>query len=549
MFGFGQVLEVLQAEVGEGQHVADGVGHAGRHEGLTAMGGRHDAGRSVHRRAEPHVVAFLGDTGVEPEPDPDRRVTGPLHGGELGLDHRRGRARVVERLEHRTERITRCGEHPSRRGERGAHDLVVALERPAHVVGMGLPQARRSLDVGEEEADRPGTRVDRHDRHCTFLLAGRPHPLRVCGRATAMVEKLSKAFRRAQLSLSVGYVTVLITLNSLVKKERMSHENGIATRGTLRIVDHPTFPDHDFFTPGRTFDIRLRHATVLYRDDAKLTVRGAAIKFADTRFESPYDLLMNSGRVGLFFDARTFMQFMRGTMAGRGKKWLPYLTSRPQAMFGGGDSVRRNPSSFAEVSYNTKTCYGFIARDTTRYYARYRLIPEHWDGEDSGMPSPFEREHSWLQNPLPDETRTRNYLKDELRHRLAQGEVHYRLQIQVRVRPDGPEPMWTTSEYRWNEDEVPWHELATVTLTEALPHEEAQRTWFSLANHPESLPVPLGTSIDDPHSLNNLRLASDAARKARLWSYKLRGMPGPFGDSRHDPDWVGVPPMANPPGD
>ncbi len=66
--------------------------------------------------------------------------------------------------------------------------------------------------------------------------------------------------------------------------------------------------------------MRLRHATVLYRDDAKLTVRGVSIKFADTRHEAPLDLLMNSGRVGLFCDARTFMQFMKGTMAGRGQR-------------------------------------------------------------------------------------------------------------------------------------------------------------------------------------------------------------------------------------
>ena len=40
----------------------------------------------------------------------------------------------------------------------------------------------------------------------------------------------------------------------------MSHWHGVAARGTLRIVDDPAFPDHDFFRPGREFPCRLRHA-------------------------------------------------------------------------------------------------------------------------------------------------------------------------------------------------------------------------------------------------------------------------------------------------
>lgn len=367
-----------------------------------------------------------------------------------------------------------------------------------------------------------------------------------------MLEAVRKLLRRLQLQASVVYVTSFITMNSLVKKERMSHENGIAATGRLRIVDDPEFPDHDFFRPGREFPVRLRHATVLYRDDAKLTVRGVSIKFADTRFESPLDLLMNTGRVGLFFDARSFMQFMRGTMSGRGQNWLPYLTARPQAMFGGGDSVRRNPESFARLSYNSKTCYGFIDRDGVFSYARYRLIPaEGWQSweDDSGLPSEWEREHSWFQNPLPQETRGRNYLKDEYRERLARGPVEYRLQIQLRDRPPGSvDPAWVTSEYEWETSDAPWRDLAHVSIDTPLSHEEAQLTWYSLRNHPTSLPLPRGTSIDDPHSLVDLRLASDWARKARLFSYRRGGPKPPPGESRHDPDWVGVPAMADPPG-
>ncbi len=369
---------------------------------------------------------------------------------------------------------------------------------------------------------------------------------------TIIPDAIHRYLARQQLRWYVFFITVLVTANSYFKRVRMSHENGITCRGRIRIVDNPTFPSHNLFIPGREFDARVRHAAASWTDDAKLVVRSAAIKFADDRFESPFDVMMNSGDVPLFWSARTFWQFMKGTMAGRGKGWVPYLRSHPQAIVGGADSVRRDPDTFAQMVYNTKTCLGFIGDDGVYRYARYRLRPADFDGKETGLPDGQDRAMPWLQNPYPEETRSRNYLKDELISRLnIEGRaVEYMLQIQLRRRPgpDQPEPEWVTSEYPWDDSVHPWHDVAVITLTEALDYTEAMKTWFDMANHPESLPVPLGVSIDDPHSLNNLRLASIWARKARLLTYKHRGMPKKFPDSRAAADWTGVPPMANPPG-
>lgn len=369
---------------------------------------------------------------------------------------------------------------------------------------------------------------------------------------TVIPDVLRSLLLRAQLRWYVFFITVLITANSYFKRVRMSHENGITCRGRIRVVENPGIPAHGFFAPGREFDCRLRHAAASWTDDAKLVVRSASIKFADDRFDSPLDMMMNSGDVPLFWSARTFWEFMKGTMAGRGKAWIPYLRSRPQAEVGGADSVRRNPETFARMVYNTKTCLGFVGDDGIYRYVRYRLRPEPFDGHETGLPAPEDRATPWLQNPFPDETRSRNYLKDEIIHRLdvEQRPVEYMLQVQLRRRPDpgDPEPDWVTSEYPWDEEAHPFHDLAHVTLTEALDYDEAMLTWFDMANHPPNLPVPLGASIDDPHSLNNLRLASIWARKARLASYRHRGMPKKFPDSRKARDWVGVPPMPRPPG-
>jgi hypothetical protein len=364
-------------------------------------------------------------------------------------------------------------------------------------------------------------------------------------------DAIRRVVLRIQLAWYVFFITVLVTANSYFKRVRMSHENGVVCRGHIRVVDEPTFPQHPFFVPGREFGCRVRHAAASWLDDAKLVVRSASIKFADDRFESPLDLMMNSGDVPLFWDARTFWGFMKGTMGGRGKGWVPYLRANPQAMVGGADSVRRDPDSFAAMMYATKSCLGFVDDAGRYHYVRYRLRPVGFSGVESGMPDATDRAHPWLQNPLPGETRNRNYLKDELIHRLnVEGRpVRYMLQIQVRPRPDprGPEPEWVTSQFPWDADAHPWHDVAEVTLTEALDYRESMMTWFDMANHPDSLPVPLGASIDDPHSMNNLRVASIWARKARLLSYRHRGMPKKFPDSRRASDWIGVPPMTHPP--
>ncbi len=64
----------------------------------------------------------------------------------------------------------------------------------------------------------------------------------------SLLDHVRAYLKLARLQLSIVYVTCLITMNSLVKRERMSHENGIGATGHLRIVDNPTYPRNEFFT-------------------------------------------------------------------------------------------------------------------------------------------------------------------------------------------------------------------------------------------------------------------------------------------------------------
>jgi hypothetical protein len=247
-----------------------------------------------------------------------------------------------------------------------------------------------------------------------------------------------------------------------------------------------------------------------------------------------------------------------------GKYFVQYLQKYPQALYGGGRSSRRNPESFADLSYHSQTCFGYVAVDGTYYYVRYRMVATDWEQKlkprsevfeddpnpdqlmESGELEQWWADHNWLQNPYPDEQRSRNYLKDEMAQRVeGDGSVEYRLQVQLRERPPGRERQWVSAKYEWYDDVVPWEDIAIVTLTGVCSYEEGMLTWFDLENHPEELPVPMGVSLEDPHSLNNFRKAGKWAARARLLSYRLKGMPKEFSDSRLEPDWEPVPPMPS----
>ena len=73
---------------------------------------------------------------------------------------------------------------------------------------------------------------------------------------------------KLQLGALRAVCVLLIALNSLANRQRMSHQNGIVARGRVRIVDGLAIPDTDFFRPGREFPCRLRHASVSFMDDA-----------------------------------------------------------------------------------------------------------------------------------------------------------------------------------------------------------------------------------------------------------------------------------------
>jgi hypothetical protein len=89
---------------------------------------------------------------------------------------------------------------------------------------------------------------------------------------------------------------------------------------------------------------------------------------------------------------------------------------------------------------------------------------------------------------------------------------------------------WTVTVI-WDESVYPWQELAVIDIEKTLDWEESLLTTFSVKNMPKTLGVLPANSIYDYNSLNYMRAHSELARKARLLSYKLFGLPPPIPDN------------------
>ena len=346
-------------------------------------------------------------------------------------------------------------------------------------------------------------------------------------------------FRRSRLCMWLmrPVLLFLITLKSLLTRQRMSHENGFVVRGQVRLRDDLDLPANAFFHPGRTFPCRLRHASVSYLDDAGLVVRSASLKFADAPIDSPFDLLMNTGTASPFWNMDTFWQFTRAKVKGGRAKLISYFQRNPRCYMNVRAALRLDPASYSDQHYHSQTPLQFFAEDRKLRYAKFRLLPAETNAPipNDGVPGDEQLTDPWFQEALSHEPRSRNYLKDEYHERLKRGPVRYRLQIQLLEWQDGDSRDYELSSlYAWDEAEFPWRDLAEVEIVDALDPHAGNLCLFSLAKLPPALGVIPALGYEDGPSIDYARLGGMLPRRARLFAYKLFGQLPPIPDQRAD---------------
>ena len=186
-FGVGQIAQPMGAQIGQPRVWREPLGdqflgRAGEH-GLPAMGEIAQPGGAVDRRAD--VVAFVAQldlAGMQPDAQPDRGQRGPLQlqrtGHCVGRAGERGHEAVALTLLHRP--------HAAVAGDDFGDRLVEACEGGGHLLGLGLPQPRGTLDVCQKQRHRSLRQQPAHDQltpvhqqrvHRWINLAdAKPHP-------------------------------------------------------------------------------------------------------------------------------------------------------------------------------------------------------------------------------------------------------------------------------------------------------------------------------------------------------------------------------------
>ena len=334
------------------------------------------------------------------------------------------------------------------------------------------------------------------------------------------------------------FAWLLAIFVSFLGRKRMSHNNGISGEGWLEVVADPQFPPHAFFAAGKRYPLRIRHASIGFLDDAMHDFRSISLKFSHDRYRSPFDLELNTGERSVFWNAVSFLQFARNKQEKWGVEYVEYNRKYPDGLFGAQKGLRRDPSSFHNQRYYSKTPFLFIGTDGLKRYAKYRVLP-HDDEEETGV---WERPSDWdasNQRVLPHETRGRNYLKYEYEERVRERKAKYRLQIQTRLAFDDEDPEIFNNMVPWDATAFPWYNLATFEIERTLDWRESTLMIFSLKNMPKSLGMIPARSIYDYNSLNYMRAKTEVARRARLVSYRVFGMvpPIPDNDNRNAEEW------------
>ena len=324
----------------------------------------------------------------------------------------------------------------------------------------------------------------------------RDFPMPMPDEKPSEMRKLNRTLRMAKLLF--GY-------KALMTGRRVTHMRGQGAVGTVTIVDKPEFPDHDFFRPGKVFSCRLRHANASFYDDASIQVRGCSLKFADSDYDSPLDVLMNSGPTSAFWNLKTFMDFSLARVRCSEHNWEAqkrWMCNSPAGYIGTIDAARHAPSSYTSISYYSKIAFPFKARDGVIRYLKYRIIPKDHTRE-SGLMTYHMQQQPWVQCRNRDDGRPRDYLKQEYRERVQrQKSIEYSMEIQVRDWNDGSDTIEFFNMNRlWDEATWPWLKLADVSITRILPDEITERMGMWLGHQPPSLGLTDAYSPVDYRSL------------------------------------------------
>ncbi|OAE25147.1 hypothetical protein AXG93_3217s1640 [Marchantia polymorpha subsp. ruderalis] len=315
---------------------------------------------------------------------------------------------------------------------------------------------------------------------------------------------------------------------------RYIHSLGASGKGTLRVLKNvPNLPPHDIFTPGSTYPVLIRYSTGNSKDDdRRAEVRGATMRLlhkdSPDDLENPLlDLLMKTGTI---FHAQNMVDFM-GYYIMTEEERVQKIKEFPPLGESQWLNIRR-PNSWADLHYYGCTSRYFVTKpqegDPEVFYVRFKIRPaDPRIGDDivnvqrqEDFP-PFDG----MLPVLPDDTRPKTCLRDELKARLESAEgVKCILQMQLHPIPTSVEEQEKVQDPTtlWDETVCPYIDVAEIFLAENLDDTLLDHSNFNPRFAPPSLAMITATSATQSASIDTAR-----ALLHDLLTYIRAGIPLP----------------------
>jgi len=322
----------------------------------------------------------------------------------------------------------------------------------------------------------------------------------------AVVDRLSRTFGFAAHS----------------KRGRGTHTWGVVGKGTAQFIVGPDFPANEFFTPGKTLPVILRHSSPGAREDDRARDGVAAsVKFfsGDNGYEGPgvLDILMNAGRQLFVRCIQDFSTFVHADAEARKELVKQGIMMEPELI-----EAYRVRGSFLDSRYYSWQCFEFFDSAGVRSYIRFRLVPGD-RGPERGLPKAgFRAEGAPSMDPVPDDPRAPDFLRQDWIYQVRHSEVRYILQGQIHREPDNVHPNHEVLNpaRAWDEQEYPWRDLCEIRIDEPILDNEAVNALDMTPNRsPACIKIPLATSPTQYASLGHARaLVYPGARAVRAAS-------------------------------
>lgn len=334
----------------------------------------------------------------------------------------------------------------------------------------------------------------------------------------------------SELDRDLSLASLKISAGARYTGRRAGSQYGVGASGRAVVLENP-LGESEFFTPGNTFKLTIRHSNSRdWDDDAIMCGYGAAINLVpesdSVNSSKPLDLIMLTGELGLFQNLPSFIDAMKCLNNEITQEEIePWLMERPINFRGVSTATRRAPDSYTLLYYFSRVTYVLhFPGEKPPYLVRFRIQPKDLIGkEESGLPSEEDQRYPYRHwKRTDDEKRAKTYLRDQYKEDVTKAKVEYLLQVQYREYTPQTSPD-TAYDERFNIGEIwgenyAWVDLMKLETDTVLPDEITEKLCFNMANRPECLRIPEPKSKWDynaiPYAREAIYRASQEGRGA-----------------------------------